>query len=97
MALDSNRNISLLFEPLRGKINFSLAEFRELRRVKAESDTRKDHPLDLDNLGHFFDDFFNDNFFDGNLNDLDNFFRWLWCRRHFCRRRSFLQWNSRGY
>jgi hypothetical protein len=31
MPFDSNRNIRLLFEPLRGKINFAFAEFRELR------------------------------------------------------------------
>src|SRR4029077_11203366 len=93
MALDSNRNVRFLFESLGGKINFSLAQVGELRGVKAKSYIRKDHPLDLHNLGYFF----NDNFFDGNLNQPDDFFRWLWCRRHFCRRWRLLQWDSGGY
>src|SRR5262245_56900311 len=58
---------------------------------------RKDDPLNLDNFWHFFDD----NFFDRNLDNLDDLLycclRWLWCRRHRCRRWSFLQWDCRGY
>src|SRR5262245_34254763 len=58
---------------------------------------RKHDPFDLDNLGHLFDDFLNDNFFYGNLDDLDHLLRWLRCRRHLCWRWRLLQRDSGGH
>src|SRR6266481_3907851 len=94
MTLDRNCDISLLFKPLGGKVDFSLAEFRELRGVKAESYIGEDHTLDLDNFGHFFNDFFDNNFLDGHLNNLNYLLGGLWRCRHLCGRHRLLQRGS---
>src|SRR5262245_47046515 len=96
MTLDHDRNIGFLFKSLRGKVDLSFAKFRELRRVEAKSDMREHDPFDLDNLGNLFDDFFNDNFFYGDLDNLNHLLRRLRCGGHLCRRWRFLQWDSGG-
>src|SRR5262245_15384131 len=57
---------------------------------------REYDPFDLDNLGNLFDDFLNDNFFYGDLDNLNHFLRRLRCGGHLGRSRRFLQWDSGG-
>src|SRR5262245_29345081 len=96
MTLDHDRNIGFLFKSLRGKVDLSFAKFRELRRVEAKSDMREHDPFDLDDLGNLFDDFFDDDFFYGNLDNLNHLLRRLRRGGHLCRRWRFLQWDSGG-